>query len=382
MKRALAFVALVAFAGAAAAHTRGSSYSEWTLTPQGGEVRVRISQLDLTRAQLHPQETPGYAAEVGQLLATRVQLWADRERCAPGSVELRVGADGWVRARWTAQCTQVGVLAIRSALPAAIAPGHLHFVRAQLPEGQARERVLTASDPVLELPPVEPATLGRYVALGVEHILSGWDHLAFVLALLLLATRLREMVLIATGFTLAHSLTLGAAVLGLVQTRADLVEALIGFSIAMAALETLWRRTRALWMWLVLIVLLAVTALRVPVALAAGMALFTACYFLLLPRLSRPGRLRIAMSLLFGLVHGFGFAGALIEMNLPPERLAAALFGFNAGVELGQLAVIALTWPLLRLLARHPAAQVMTVDAVAASLCAVGVYWFLVRSLV
>jgi hypothetical protein len=381
MRRAVAALLLAGFAGGAHAHARGSSYSEWTLAPGGGEVRARISALDLTRARLHPQHTPGYAAAAGDLLAARLQLYSGGERCSPGTVEARVGADGWLRARWPVQCRASGAPAIRSVLPAVIAPGHLHFVRARLPSGELRERVLTAGDAVLELPPVEPPTLGRYVLLGVEHILSGWDHLAFVLALLLLASSLREMVLVATGFTLAHSLTLGAAVLGLVQVRAGLVEALIGFSIAMAAVEGLWRRARAAWMPLALAALLAASALRAPSALAAGMILFTLCYFALLPRLSPPGRLRIAMSLLFGLVHGFGFAGALAELELPAERLAGALFGFNVGVELGQLLVVALAWPLLRWLARRPALDRPARDAVASGLCALGVYWFLVRSL-
>jgi hypothetical protein len=132
----------------------------------------------------------------------------------------------------------------------------------------------------------------------------------------------------------------------------------------------------------VLIALLAIMALRLPPLLVGGLALFTACYFAQLARSTRPARLRVAMALLFGLVHGFGFAGALLELRLPPERVVPALFGFNSGVELGQLLVVAAAWPLLRLASRWPRAQEWLHEGLAAGLCGVGVFWFVVRSFV
>ncbi len=93
--------------------------------------------------------------------------------------------------------------------------------------------------------------------------------------------------------------------------------------------------------------------------------------------------LRLALAFAFGLVHGFGFAGVLAEMSLPTARLVPALVGFNLGVELGQLAVVALIWPVLALLARLPDARLHRVVAEvgSAAVCGIGLYWFVTRTL-
>lgn len=372
--------------GGAQGHSRGMSYSEWSLAPDGATVRARVSQLELTRLALDPGAAD-YAPRVGTLLADALQLWSGDERCAPGAASVRVAADGWVAARWSVRCAVPGERAIRSTLLHGVAASHLHFARMQAGQGAPRERVLTFADPVYPLGAALGAasSFGRYVALGVDHILSGWDHLAFVLALVLLATRLAEVALLATAFTAAHSLTLAAAVLGWADVREDAVEAVIGFSIALVAAENLWLRAgRERWLPLalagVLALLAALGATRLPLPLLAGLALFTACYFLLAREAAQPVRLRVAVAFVFGLAHGFGFAGALDELQLPAERLVPALLGFNGGVELGQLLVIALAWPLLQWLARRPPWRVRAGDAASACVCALGTYWFVMRA--
>ncbi len=233
-------------------------------------------------------------------------------------------------------------------------------------------------------------SLAGYVALGLEHILTGWDHLAFVLALLLLATRISEVAGLVTSFTLAHSVTLGLAVLGIVHPDGRAVEALIGYSIALVALENAWLlagRGRGLpiiatagLLVLALLSLLGIGA--VPALALLGVALFTACHFGLLARAERPVRLRAAVAFGFGLVHGFGFAGVLAEMELPAGRVAPALFGFNVGVELGQLVVVTLAWPLLRALARWRGGRAYgpVVDLASAAVFGLGLFWFVSRS--
>jgi len=386
-------VLLLAVSGGAAAHNRGTSYSEWTVVGSDATVEARVSQLELTRLQLHPS-TPGYADEVAALLARELQLWSAGGRCAAGAPSAQAGADGWVVARWPVRCGDAAGLTVRSTLLHAVAPSHLHFARAAVGAAPAQERVLTFADPAFPLAGAADlgGSLSRYVALGVDHILSGWDHLAFVLALLLLAASLREVALVVTGFTLAHSVTLAAAVLGWVDVREDAVEALIGFSIALVAAENLWLRSgREPWLPLLaagsLALLAALGATRLPPVLLAGLALFTACYLALArgasdrrsPAWMHGPPLRVAIAFVFGLVHGFGFATALVELRLPDERLVAGLLGFNAGVELGQLLVVALLWPLLRLLARRPRLRAWSGDVASAGVCALGTFWFVTR---
>ena len=137
---------------------------------------------------------------------------------------------------------------------------------------------------------------------GIEHILLGFDHLLFVLALILIVRSLRVLLITITAFTIAHSITLALATLGVVHVPGPPVEAMIALSILLLACEILRVRrgeesSTARWPWLV--------------------------------------------AFAFGLLHGFGFAGALTELGLPQGDIPLALFAFNVGVELGQLAFIA-----------------------------------------
>jgi len=198
-----------------------------------------------------------------------------------------------------------------------------------------------------------------------------------------------ELVIV-TGFTVAHSTTLALAALGVLRPDAAAVEALIGFSVALVCAENAWLlagrpRLVPLAVTLGLVVLAALATLGVG-ALAPGvllgLALFSACHFGLLDRVARPARLRAGVAFAFGLVHGFGFAAVLGELELPRERLVAALFGFNVGVELGQLAVVLAIWPLLLALSRLGGGRFATplAELGSAAVCALGVFWFVSRA--
>jgi hypothetical protein len=400
LRRALALGWLLLLASAdAGAHGRSLSYSSWTLTDSGAVVRVRVPRLELTRLAMDPVLEPGTRAGVAALLGEHVRLESHGVVCPPAVDPAPAAApEGWLVYEWTVRCPEPGAPVVASTLLLDVAPSHLHFARVELPDGSVRESVLSASATSWSLGPVgapdasRTATTGGsdlldYVWLGVEHIATGYDHIAFVLALLLLAGSLREVAGLVTGFTVAHSLTLALAVLGVVRPEATAVEALIGFSIALVAAENSWllggRPVAVPWAVVAGLVGLAAAALGGAGAVAAptllGLALFAYCHFGLLDRVERPARLRAAVAFAFGLVHGFGFAGVLAEMELPAGRLAAALFGFNAGVELGQLGVVVLMWPLLRALARtgwH--ARVAEVGS--AAICGLGLYWFLTRA--
>ncbi len=156
--------------------------------------------------------------------------------------------------------------------------------------------------------PAESNGVFAFFRLGVEHILTGFDHILFLLALILRGGSIGGILGIVTAFTLAHSVTLALAVLHIVVPPARLIEPLIAISIAYVALENIFARRRPSRRWMV--------------------------------------------SFLFGLVHGFGFAGALLELGLPRQSLVASLFLFNLGVEAGQALVVALLVPALFWLCR------------------------------
>jgi len=406
-------LALFAPGSDAQAHGRSVSYSRWTLDTEGAEVSLRLKLLELSRIgpeALPPGTVPG-ASPAGspdlaaRLFPTELMLLAGDFVCRPDApARRRPDAPGWVRYVWRVDCPEeardAARLAIRSHLLLRVAPGHMHFARVRESEQSTglREQVLTEAAPEFVLRDLGPAAadtggsqLGDYLVLGVEHILSGWDHLAFVFGLLLLASRLGEVARLVTGFTLAHSLTLALAVLDVVHPRAAAVEAVIAFSVALVAIEKGWLlagRPRTIPAT-VLVALggLAVATMLGAVALPAltlvGLALFTLCYFALVEARSDDAWLRICLTFAFGLVHGFGFAGILMEMALPADRLVPALLGFNLGVELGQIAVVLAVWPLL-LLGRRFAGNVparFASELSAAGLCGLGLYWFVERAI-
>ena len=384
------------------AHTRSTSYSNWELSRDGASVQARVSLLDLSRLAFDPELDVGSGGRAARYLAERLRVERGGLLCTPREVPVSLpAAEGWVRFGWRVSCAASGPTRLESRVLLDVAPSHLHFARIEGGERGVMERLLTEADASWALPTpgveddaraqVEGSNFAAYLALGVEHILTGWDHLAFLVALLLLARSLAEVAGLVTAFTLAHSVTLGLAVLGVLRPEAAAVEALIGFSIALVAAENGWLLAgrgrgvpRLVTVSLLALAVCSLLGVGVVSALTlAGLALFSACHFALLERAQRPARLRAAVAFAFGLVHGFGFAGVLAEMALPTGRLVPALFGFNLGVEIGQLGIVAVIWPPLSWLSHRGegTAYRAVSEWGSAAVCGLGTYWFFLRAL-
>ncbi len=210
-------------------------------------------------------------------------------------------------------------------------------------DGSRAEWIVGAADPRVTLDAPPPRTWSSWVRLGVHHIFGGLDHLAFVIGLLLVLDLAisRRLLLSITAFTIAHSLTLALAVLGVLDVAAAPVEACIAASVLLVAREATHRAP-------------TVTRRR-PWLVAGG----------------------------FGLIHGLGFAGALGGAGLSPTSVVSSLVWFNAGVELGQLAVVAavvvLAWAGRRLLARWTSLGPRLQRAACYALGALAAWWFVER---
>ena len=374
------------------AHERSYSYSQWIIDGSSARVSLRLAARDLARL---PLSGPERETALSAYLFSRLQLSAGQDPCTGhGRVRRLVAARGFERFEWTVACGQARPLQLKSSLLVEIAPRHLHF--ASIDTGAGRlEAVLSASDepfgfggPDQSSEMSAGSAFASYVPVGLEHILSGYDHLAFLLALLLVGTAVMETAALVTGFTVGHSITLALAVLGMVRPDVAAVEAVIGLSIALVAAENIWlaggRKQAESYAVSGAVAVLALGAMLGAGHLAwpvlAGLALFSVCYFGLLERSQRPGRLRWWVAAAFGLAHGFGFAGALVEGGLPEEHLGMALAGFNAGVELGQLGFVVLAWPLLgRLMLKGRRGRLVT-EFGSAAVLALGVFWFVARN--
>ena len=306
----LLFPLLVHWAGPAAAHGGGTTGFA-RITIDGQTIRYSLT-LDLEAAA---------KIEDAGVVSRHVEISADGTACAalPGSVQPpSPGRSTVVIVIHYACAAPVRSLTVRDSLAAVLGRDHHTLASIEWPGGT--EQVLLDPDrpeariAVADRPTGESAehatvdgTLG-FLALGIEHILTGFDHILFIVALVLGGGRIGSLLGIVTAFTVGHSLTLGLAVLGVVRPPPWLVEPLIAASIAYVALENMVLQRTPSRRWLI--------------------------------------------ALLFGLVHGFGFAGALLELELPAGTLVVSLLLFNLGVEAGQAMIIALLFPALLVLSR------------------------------
>jgi len=239
-------------------------------------------------------------ANRGRPMAIAARLPAN---CTPSMPEQPIWDGAAYVARWRVSCPgglAGGVITIDGLAKTSTDV----LVRFDYADGVNEARRLTPGNPSFTVPaqpnPLEVAR--AYLLLGVEHILSGFDHLLFVLALLLLVKGSRRILVTVTAFTLAHSLTLAVATLGLIRVNGPPIEATIALSIVFIAAEIMQGRH--------------------------GQPGLTARY-------------PWVVAFTFGLLHGFGFAGALTELGLPQKSIPVALLLFNVGVEVGQLLFIA-----------------------------------------
>jgi len=389
----LLLVALLA-SGSLFAHARSESYSEWQITDSGMNGTVTVSAGE-AMVLLDPGAAEPLAGLFAAHLESAVSVGTAGGPCAAGRAVRLDAARGFLRAEIRFDCggeapTTLEYRALFAALPA-----HVHYARIFEAGRLLAEQVVTVRASTWHRG--EASTRRSFTAfldLGLRHILSGIDHIAFLGGMLLVAGTLGRSVAAVTGFTLGHSLSLAAAVLGLLKAEGRLVEAFIGFTVALVAVEYFLSRrpdsrslpaVTAAIAWLTGALALAAGRIETQALLAyLGFGAFALCYLLATAR-GRPNEgkgspwVLFVVTATFGLVHGFGFAGFLMDTGVEGTSLAVALLGFNLGVELGQVALVALAFLAMWLLAMSPVQRLA--PAAAAALCGIGAFWFVGRSL-
>jgi hydrogenase/urease accessory protein HupE len=346
-RRAALAALLLAWAGNAAAHTGGMTGFA-TITVNGKLVTYHLTLSDVPPGplaeQMHlgqPDVAPDYRPLI-TAISEKIHLTADGAKCAATEGRIVPPTATTVSLAGTVDFAcpaEISKLIIRDDMPDVFGASQ-HTLAAIVWPGGSQQYAFGPDARETSVTVAEKATASRgagsFFTLGIEHILTGYDHLLFLLALMLCGGGLWSLMKIITAFTLAHSITLALAALEVIVLPSTLVESVIALSIAYVALENLLPRYAASRRW--------------------------------------------AVSFLFGLVHGFGFSSVLREIGLPKENLLLALLNFNLGVEVGQLTVVLLVVPLLMRM-KHKPWEPRVVATVSGVIFAVGLALFVDRAI-
>jgi hypothetical protein len=361
-----AFLLVLLLPLAALAHNPDTSYARCVIAGDKIELRLtydvftllKISDLDANHDQrITHAELRAAAPAIQRFLRERVILEVDGKRADLGEALDPVwpaeAGDAIAAPDWHSPASLIAFRfrKVVSAAPREVALtftlfqefGARHTVLGVFEHrGQTQEVTFTEAEPdylfdVSYAAAPEPekisVALRRFLKLGFEHIFLGYDHICFLIALIVVS-RLGELVKIVTSFTLAHSITLILAALKIVTLPSRLIECGIALTIVYVAAENLWRKNI---------------------------------------------RRRWILTFFFGLIHGFGFANVLAELGLPRNATIQCLLSFNVGVEMGQLTIVLVAFPLVKLLERwRYAAEVKMALSAAVGLFGLG--WFLDRA--
>jgi hydrogenase/urease accessory protein HupE len=332
------------------AHTPGLSQLLIEAKADSAEITLQFAPPDPDGdGRLSESELAAGTVLLHRLAPTWFRVTDGRDTLAvidsPSSFTLR---DDWLVWRSRIASPPTGSWRLELLQLSQLSPGHRELVTAVRDATSVVEALLSADNPVLEIVWSQPAgaedshdapsALAGFLKLGIEHIVTGYDHLLYLAGLILICRSLRGIAALITSFTLAHSITLALATLGVVSIPPSIVEPLIAASIVYVGLENLWLQ-------------------------------------------GREPRARWVVAFAFGLIHGFGFAGLLSELGIGENGTSILwpLLSFNLGVELGQLAIVAITLPLLLWAKKASRFETTLLPVASATVVAFGAYWFTQR---
>jgi HupE / UreJ protein len=380
------------------AHTLSESFSSWQLN--GDEVHVEFSVPDreVKRLSASGRDMPS-SAQFVQYMAEHIGVRTHTASCTPmHAPQALASIAGFERAQLDFKCPRGGNIVLHSSAFYDLVSTHTNFARIQATDGTVFEQLLTQDHEDVDTSyggaegSLQNAGLLKFILMGVMHIFTGVDHMSFMLGLVLISKRLRDLLFVITGFTIGHSLTLGLAVTGVLRPNGQYIDALVALTIALIGAENVGDSTHrpapvALSLGGILAVLavaklLGVTAITLPTLILAGGSLFATSYLMMTGQMRDAGRVRVLVTVVFGLIHGFGFASNLLELQLPAQRTAELLFGFNVGVEIGQVSVVLTALLIAHLLKRVKLAipRPLFGDLAASFLVGEGLVWFITRS--
>ncbi len=390
MRRLFAIVALgcVVLSVPAEAHTRSQSFSSWAIDDQSLTFVFAVDARRVTQlSQIYTDEKDLQTLLIAHLRET-IRVAQGKASCKRTDIEPLGQSRNTLRVSGRFVCPRPiadGNVSITVAAFQIVSATHIHIARVDH-EGEFSDTVLREGRSTFTLrTDNSPRSLWAFIGVGFFHVLSGLDHIVFLAALLIVATTPRTALLCITGFTLGHTTSLALVTLGIIAPNAQLVEAMIGFTIAVTALEAGAKYgldRRSAMTGFAVLSLIVVTLPLGGAALLFGTGFMLAAFAFFMARLSGEAALNLlpVVTAAFGLVHGAGFAGGLLAFSFLRTEIVAPLLGFNIGVELAQLAALASFYGLmlgLRQIHSIPAGFVERAASI--SIFALGCFWFAER---
>ena len=353
------------------AHYFSESFSKWNVVDNKVEANFSLLKLESTRIfQVENYQKIMFEENLSETdvfkiyLSQHLKVTSEGKNCSlVDEIKELNSQEGSLNLSLNFECPSNKEIKIINNALFNLVQSHIHIARIYIDNNLYTEKALFFNDQSIDLNEEKENnsfsnSFYKFFSLGLDHILSGYDHLLFILGLLLLVTNLKRLLLVITGFTIGHSLTLSLSVINIIQVKSSLVEALIGYTIMFVGLEYLYKENNDHRVSMIFITTLSLLLLifgnlinpNFPYFLILGILLFSLGYFYLLKNLNSENNLLSIITIIFGLIHGFGFGGFLLGSKISSENIFSGLLGFNLGVEVGQIIFVLLILLIYKLL--------------------------------
>ena len=353
------------------AHYFSESFSKWNVVDNKVEANFSLLTLESTRIfQVENYQKIMFEENLSETdvfkiyLSQHLKVTSEGKNCSlVDEIKELNSQEGSLNLSLNFECPSNKEIKIINNALFNLVQSHIHIARIYIDNNLYTEKALFFNDQSIDLNEEKENnsfsnSFYKFFSLGLDHILSGYDHLLFILGLLLLVTNLKRLLLVITGFTIGHSLTLSLSVINIIQVKSSLVEALIGYTIMFVGLEYLYKENNEHRVSMIFITTLSLLLLifgnlinpNFPYFLILGILLFSLGYFYLLKNLNSENNLLSIITIIFGLIHGFGFGGFLLGSKISSENIFSGLLGFNLGVEVGQIIFVLLILLIYKLL--------------------------------
>jgi len=386
----------------AQSHYFSESFSKWNINGKSVLAQYSILELEATRIfKVDSYQKIMYENKLSErdvfkiYLRQHIQVLSENSICKmKDDIRDIASQEGYLNVEIQFHCDSEEDIKIINNAMFNLIQGHIHIARVYVDNNLFIEKALFFNDQSLEIKEnVNENSFTKsfrsFFNTGMNHILSGYDHLLFILGLLLIVSHFRKLILVITGFTIGHSLTLSLAVFDLIQINSKLVEALIGYTIMFVGLEYFTKKNNNIVSSVIFVILLNLLLLIVSLmlgislssALILGIVIFSISYLFFINNYKKENKFIVIITIIFGLIHGLGFGGFLLGSGINDENIVSGLLGFNLGVEFGQIAFILftlLTFKILSLLKLNRIIS-LTKNTAFVFIISLGLYFYIQR---